>query len=325
MIGTLLASRYEVLSLVTDGPIFIAYAAKDETSGRDVLVRIVKQPFGAYPEFYGALKRSTEIYGSVKSQLIEGVLDVGKDTDTVFFVTELTRGPTLSERIKKLAPFSIPVSVATGISICQALEPLHRYRLAHGDLTPPNIVVMANGDVKLQLAGIWEVYSASPTAGAMVLPGMAPYLAPEVSAGSMPSTASDVYALGVILYELLAGRLPYYGDTAVSVAIQHSSVSTPSVREINPSVPAVLDEIVKKAMAKDPTQRYQQAAQLIADLRLVQDALRFGRTLTWPIQASSAEPDTPKASPKRRKETTEAQPVAPRMSAVRTEEGSSSR
>ncbi len=219
----------------------------------------------------------------------------------------------MADRIRKLAPFSIPVSVGTAISICQALEPLHRNLLAHGDLVPQNVAVLANGDVKLQLTGVWEAYGVSPTAGAMVLPGMAPYLAPEVSTGAMPAPTSDVYALGVILFDLLSGRLPYYGDTPVAIALQHASSPVPSVRSVNPSVPAVLDEIVKKAMAKNPNERYASASELLAHLRLLQDALRFGRSLTWPIKNADRPADAVKV-------VKGAQPVAPRMSAIRTDE-----
>ncbi|MEZ0326409.1 MAG: PASTA domain-containing protein, partial [Fimbriimonas sp.] len=263
-------------------------------------------------------KETADKYSLIKSPQIEPVLEVANDNGQGFIVSELTRGPSLADRIRKLAPFSIPVSVVTAISICQALETLHRSKMSHGDLTPSNIATLANGDARLQLTGIWEAYSMSPSAGAMVLPSMAPYLAPEVSSGAMPSASSDVYAVGIMLYELLSGRLPYYAETPVAMALQHATTPTPNVRSVNPSVPAVLDEIVKKAMAKDPKERYPDAGELLADLRLLQDALRFGRTLTWPLRgpAQTTVPVNPKQAPK----TNKTQSVAPRMSALRTEE-----
>lgn len=309
MIGTILGARYELAGLLSDGPIFAAYSARDRQSGRDVCVRVVKPPFGSEAQFVDGLAAVVAKYRAVSQPGIETISDVGRDGGSAYMVGELTRGPTLGERIRKLAPFSVPVSVGTAISICHALDALHRAGLVHGDVGGQNLVVMANGEVRLQLAGIWEAYSASPSAGAMVLPAMAPYLAPEVSSGGQPSRSSDVYAVGVLLYELLAGRQPYYADTPIATAMKHASTPTPRVRAINPSAPAVLDEIVAKAMAKDPRERYATAGELLADLKILQDALRFGKSLTWPLRAG---PTVVKPR--------EPQPVAPRMSAIRDEE-----
>ncbi len=307
MIGALLRSRYELTGLVTDGPIFAGYSARDRLTGRDVSVRVVKPPFASEPAFIQALSQTVAKYSVVHSIGVESQTEVDEDEGMAFMVSELTRGPSLSDRIKKLAPFSIPVSVSTGISICQSLDSIHRLGFVHGDLQGSNLSVLADGEVKLQLTGIWEAYSASPTAGAIVVGSMAPYMAPEVSAGGMPSPKSDVYAVGILLYELLSGRKPYVGDNPVAIALQHANTPTPSVRTINPSTPVVLDEIVKKAMSKEPNERYNSAGELLSDLRILQDALRFGRSLSWPLRGGANV--APKPTPN--------QPVAPTMGAIR--------
>jgi serine/threonine-protein kinase len=310
VIGALLRSRYELTGLFSDGPIFAAYSARDRLTGRDVSVRIVKPPFSAEPSFIQALSLTVAKYSVVHSSGVEGQTEVDEDEGLAFMVSDFTRGPTLADRIRKLAPFSIPVSVSTGISICQALDSVHRLGFVHGDLQSGNITVLADGEVKLQLTGIWEAYSASPTAGAIVVGNMAPYMAPEVSAGGMPSPKSDVYAVGILLYELLSGRRPYVAEGLVATALQHANAPTPSVRSINPSTPVVLDEIVKKAMSKDPNQRYASAGELLSDLRILQDALRFGRALSWPLRGGANV--APKA--------VEQPQVAPKMGAIRETE-----
>lgn len=322
MIGSILRSRYELTGLVTEGPIFSTYSARDRQTGRDVAVRLVKTPFSRDNDFLERLKETVTRYKLFQSANIEALQQVDYDENNAYIIGELTRGPSLNDRMRKLAPFSTQVSVGTAISLCTALDPLHKSRVAHGDLQPQNIAVLADGDVRLQLTGIWEAYRGSQTAEAMVLPSMAPYLAPEISAGSPPSPAGDVYAVGAILFELLSGRLPYYADAPVAMALQHASSPTPSVRAVNPSVPTVLDEIVKKAMAKQPSQRYATAGEMGADLRLLQDALRFGRQLTWPLRPTIPAPtaptgknETPKTNPKV-KVTPQPQRVAPRMSAI---------
>ncbi len=314
MIGILLKARYELVGLLQDSPIFATYAARDRIQGRDISIRVIKPPFGGEQDFIDRLATTVQKYGIVQNANVERLQSVETDDGITFIIGDLTRGPSLADRIRKLAPFSIQVSVGTAISILHALDSVHRTGLVHGDLNPQNLAVMADGDVRLQLTGIWEAYSASPTAGVVVLPGMAPYLAPEVSAGAMPNSASDVYAVGILLYELIIGQSPYHADTPLALALQHSTAQTPSLRAVSLAVPVVLDEIVKKAMSKDPLSRYGSAGEMFADLRMLQDALRFGRSLSWPLRPTVVEPGPQKTG---KGPSSRPQPVAPRMSAIR--------
>ena len=310
MIGTLLGNRYEVSTLITDGPVFATYASRDVTQGREVSIRILQAPVDREIPFFKALEAAVDKYRSVQSPNLESIWRAASENGVSYLVGDLTKGPSLAERIRRLAPFSVPVSVASGISLCTALDALHRANLAHGDVSAQNVVVLANGDLRLQLAGIWEAYGASDKAGGMVLPAMAPYLAPEVGEGGYPTPQSDVYAVGVILYELLVGRPPFQGETPMATAFRHRDVPIPSVRTQNPSVPIVLDEIIAKCLAKDAADRYHSAGDLGADLKMLQEALRFGKTLTWPLRAASGVARRP----------AEPGPVAPRMGAIRKDE-----
>jgi serine/threonine-protein kinase len=308
VIGAVLAGRFELTGLLAESPIFSLYSAKDRLLGREISVRLLKPPFDREPAFRAALAEAVKKSSSVQSPSVERLYELQEDGDEAYVVGDLTRAASLSDRIRKLAPFTSPVAIRSAIGIARGLDAFHKAQLVHGDVSGENVAMLADGEAKLQLGGIWEAYSASQTAGAVVLPALAPYLAPEISSGAMPSKRSDVYSVGVLLFELLTGRKPYVADTAIATAMRHTSEATPRVRSISPSVPVVLDEIVYKAMAKNPADRYSQAGDLLLDLRQMQDAMRFGRTLIWPLRAQSQ----PQAAPAR-------QAVAPRMSAIRDE------
>lgn len=324
MIGTVLAGRFEVSALVSEGPIFNLLRARDRITGRDTSLRVVRAPFDGQAEFIDALDVAVRKVSPIVHPNVERVTELDRHDGHAYIVGEWTQAPALADRIRKLAPFSVPVAVAAALSVSRGLDAFHKAGVVHGDVGADTACLMADGEVRLQMGGLWEAYSASPTAGAMVLPSLAAALAPEVGKGAMPSLRSDVYAVGVLLYELLTGRKPYAGDTPLATAMRHSTDPTPRVRALNGSVPAVLDEIVAKAMDKDPAGRYANAGELAADLRLVQDALRFGRTLSWPLRTSaSPTPVTPPAkAPASARTPKAAAPgrVAPRMSALRDEE-----
>lgn len=305
--STLLGGRFELLGAPVDGPIFSAYQARDTTVGRDASVRLFKSPFSGEPSFVKAIDSAVRRTAAVVHPGVEHLDGVLGDGTRSYLVGEFSAGVSLGERMRRLAPFSVPVSVGTAISILEGLEALHSAGIVHGDISAENIVIAADGSARLQLAGIWEAYSQSATAGVVVLPSMAPYLAPEVSAGSQPSRRSDVYSVGVLLFELLCGRLPYSGDTVVALAMRHATSPVPSVKMYSPASPVVLDEIVKKSMNRDLAVRYQDAGEMLADLRVLRDALRFGRTLTWPLKAQTSSVAAEGSTP----------PVAPRMSAAR--------
>jgi len=307
VIGNHLGERYEVTVLLQDGPIFTVYSAKDKVLGREVTVRVLKVPFSAEYRFVDVLQEIAKRAGSIKHPNVERMIEVNHDPATAYLVSEASRGSVLSDRIKKLAPYSVPVAVGMTISILDGMEAIHNSGYVHGDAGAHNIVVQADGTARVELPGIWEAYAASETAGSVMLPSMAPYLAPEVASGGMPTPASDTYAIGVILFQLLTGQYAYPGETPVAMAMRHATGAVPSARALNPAVPQSLDDLVRKSLAKDPHQRYPDASKMLSDLRRVEDSVRFGKTAAAPTRPTPVE--TPSASFDRPAEAKQTEPV----------------
>jgi len=305
MIGSVLRIRYAVNQLLYENAVYTAYIAFDQVAGKDVCVKVFKPPFAQEKEFVDAAIYHAQKASAVHHQGIEKVLELDDHEGLPFLVCELPKGTVLRDRLRRFAPFSVPVAVGMASAVCEPLYALHKAGIVHGDISAENVIIGADGTAVLLQPGQWQAYGHSRTAGMVCLPGMAPYLAPEVSAGGMPSPESDVYAIGVLLYELLTGHAPHRADSPVALAMKHGSEVPPRVKALNSSVPMVLDEITHKALAKDPLQRYRSVGELLSDLRYLQDALRFGRSLSWPIRPESVS-DRPK--------------VAPKMSAVREPE-----
>ena len=300
MIGMVIGGRYEVLSELEQSPLFASYRAMDRQTGKDVRVKVLEPTYAKEQAFVAALKEHVNRLRSIAHPSLERYLDAVDESGQTALISEYSQSITLDERVKRLASFSVQLAVGTAVSICEALVSVHQAGVVHGDVSGRNVLITPSGSVKLTMAGFWTTYAASSKAGLAMLRGMAPYLAPEVTAGAMPNAASDVYSVGVLIYQMLAGRCPYLGDTTVAIATKHSTAPYPSLRAINSSVPEALDELIKRCLAKSPEARYESMNHLLADLRGVQDALRFGRPLTWPI----------------RKEASEPQPVAPLLEAA---------
>lgn len=289
MIGNHLGERYELTLLLQENALFASYVAKDKVLGREVTVRVLKPPFNAEPAFLEKLGSVVKDSGAIQHPGVERLLELHQDGAVWFLVSEFSRGSSLAERIRKLAPYSVPASVAMIVEVLEALSALHSAGSVHGDPGAHNIVVQADGLARLELPGLWEAYAASETAASVMLPAMAPYLAPEVSAGGSPSLRSDTYAVGVVLFQLLTGTYPYPGETAVAVAMKHANTATPSAKQLNPAVPVSLDELLKRAMAKDPARRFSDAAEMLTEMRRIEGSVRFGKSAPT---AKTSEPTT---------------------------------
>lgn len=285
MIGALLRIRYELTAELDQGPVFTLYRAKDRVTGRDVNIRVLREPFSSETPLVDHLRNTVRELASIQAPSVERFIDVDDHEGTPFIVSESGTGQPFDERLKRLAPYSVPVAIGLAIQILESLSAVHNAGFVHGELIARHVLVGPDGKTTLLQPGLWVTYASSRLAGPAVLPSIAGALAPEVSQGRMPASTSDVYAMGVMLFEMLSGRQPFSGDTPIALASKHLTAPVPSLRTINPGVPVAVEEVVRKAMAKDPNERYANAKAMMADLRIIQDAVRFGKPLTWPLTA----------------------------------------
>lgn len=284
MIGKVLAGRYEVIEAISASPVFENYAGRDRYRGIDVCIRLLNLPFAKEDAFVVALKDVVSETSVLDHPNVAKVYEFNEHEGRPFVVCELIKGSNLVDRIRRVAPFSPPVACELVIGICEGLDHAAQRDIAHGDLCSDHVLATLEGRVAVVDFGLWKCYSKSATAAGVVLSRMAAYMAPEIIADDFPRPASDIYAVGVILFELLTGMLPFSGQTPGAILAKQQTLPPRSPRSVNAAVPTVLDEITLKCLAKEPSQRYASFTHLLADLRATRDAIRFGKQLAWPIQ-----------------------------------------
>lgn len=305
MIGSLLRVRYELLQELGESPLFLTFVAHDRVSERNVVVRTLREKYCKEHEFVTKLRASVEKSKRVDHPSVSRLLDFDEEDGSWFIVYQYSPGQSLHDRLKHSSALSVSSAVTTMINVLEGLDAIHRAGLIHGDLSSRNVVVSPGGEAMLLMAGVWESYSASTIAGVEMLPLMAPYIAPEVTAGTPLSFMSDVYAAGVLLYESLTGERPFNGRSPVDVATAHANKPLPSLGEKIQAVPEALEKILQRALSKNPDDRYAAAGQMLSDLRMLKDAMRFGKPLKWPLNGQDQ---------------TKEQRVGPRLNVVRGEE-----
>lgn len=301
MINRILAGRYEILETIGEGGLLASFRARDRAMNRIVAVKTLLPAFAGRADLAERLKAGLGQTLSLTHPNITRTFDVGTDEETgaLFLVEEYLRGIDLKERIRRTAPFQLSAATDAAIAITEALEFAHaRGGIAHGDVRPQNVLIGPEGQVKLTgfgVAGAQE--SILNTGDTDHLKRIVGYIAPDAARAAAPTASGDIYAVGVILYEMLTGELPYTGDNPVQIALRHAQDPVPSPRHVNTGVPPALDGIVRKALGKRPEERYASATALLHDLRTVRDALRFGKSLSWSPLEEKARSAAPAATP----------------------------
>lgn len=260
-----LARRYRLLEHVGGGGMADVYKAHDDLLDRAVAVKVLHSQFANDAEFVDKFHREAKGAAKLAHQNIVNIYDVGEDSGTQYIVMEYVAGCTLKEKIQQEGRLEPMEAVRIASEIASALEAAHRNNLVHCDIKPHNILVMEDGHVKVTDFGIARAVSSSTmTYGGSVM-GSVHYFSPEQAKGTSITIKSDVYSLGVVLYEMLTGTLPYNGETPVSIALKHLQEEPLPIRQLVSFVPAVLEAVVQKAMNKDPMLR-PDSHELLADL-----------------------------------------------------------
>lgn len=270
MIGRVLSGRYEIQAVVGTGGMAVVYRAWDKTEKRTVAIKVLRPEYEQDAEFVRRFSREAEAAAKMSHENIVNLLDVGKDNDMRYIVMEYVPGKTLKDLIRERGRIAPDTAVRMVIRILAAVDHAHKNGIVHRDIKPQNILVDAKGKVKVADFGIARLKTAQTTRvddkqnSAL---GSVHYFSPEQASGEVADEKSDLYSVGVVLYEMLTGQVPFDGDTAVSVALKHVSEEPRSMRELNPAISRALDEVVMRALAKDGARRYQTAAEFAGDLR----------------------------------------------------------
>jgi len=264
--GRLLGNRYEILEQVGNGGMATVYKAKCHVLNRFVAVKVLREEFTTDEEFVKRFNTEAQAAASLTHPNIVSVYDVGSEGDLHYIVMELIKGKTLKEIIKEDGAISWKWSVNVAIQIASALETAHKNHIIHRDIKPHNIIITEDGIAKVTDFGIAKAVSNSTITAFGSTIGSVHYFSPEHARGGFTDPKSDLYSLGVVLYEMITGKVPFNADTPVSVALKHMQETPKEPIEINPEIPKVVNDIVMKAMQKDVNLRYQTATEMLKDL-----------------------------------------------------------
>lgn len=266
--GRLLGNRYEIIKKIGNGGMATVYKAKCHVLNRFVAVKILRDEFTTDEEFIKRFEIEAQSAASITHPNIVSVYDVGNEGNLYYIVMELIQGKTLKEIIveeKGALPWKWSINIA--MQIASALEIAHKNNIVHRDIKPHNIIITEDGVAKVTDFGIAKAVSNSTITAFGTTIGSVHYFSPEHAKGGYTDSKSDLYSLGVVMYEMLTGRVPFDADTPVSVALKHMQEEPVPPIEVNKNIPIAINDIILKALKKDATQRYQTATEMLQDLR----------------------------------------------------------
>ncbi|WP_445488334.1 Stk1 family PASTA domain-containing Ser/Thr kinase [Niallia sp. 03133] len=267
MIGKRISGRYKILDMVGGGGMANVYLAHDMILDRDVAVKMLRLDYVNDDEFVRRFHREAQSATSLTHPNIVSIYDVGEEDTIYYIVMEYVNGYTLKQYIQKHSPVPVETAIEIMKQLTSAISHAHQNNIVHRDIKPHNILVDKQGNVKITDFGIAMALSATSITQTNSVLGSVHYLSPEQARGGMANKKSDIYSLGIVMFELLTGRLPFSGESAVSIALKHLQSETPSIRRWNEEIPQSVENIVLKATAKDPFHRYSSVEEMGEDLQ----------------------------------------------------------
>ncbi|MGI8673715.1 MAG: PASTA domain-containing protein [Thermoleophilaceae bacterium] len=273
--NTVVDGRYRVIGQIGSGGMADVFSANDTTLGRRVAVKILHARFAEDRNFVERFRREASSAAGLSHPNVVSVYDRGSHEDTYYIAMEYLEGRTLKDLLVAEAPLDQERTIDLGVQLVEAAGFAHRHGVIHRDLKPQNVIVDDEGHLKVTDFGIARAGASEMTETGSIM-GTAHYLSPEQAQGKSVDATSDLYSIGVILFEMLAGQLPFHGDSAVSIAVQHLNQAPPPLSTVRPDVHPVLEAVVMRALAKDPVERFRDAGELVAALEHARHAVRSG-------------------------------------------------
>ena len=264
--GSVLGDRYEIIEKIGSGGMAVVYRGKDKKLDRYVTIKVLREEFIGDEEFIERFRSEACSAARLSHPNIVRVYDVGEDGDINYIVMEYIHGDTLKTAIRKKAPFDSRSTINVAIQIASALSQAHKAHIVHRDIKPQNILVGTDGVVKVTDFGIARAARAATMTTTANAAGSVHYFSPEQARGGYVDEKSDIYSLGITMFEMITGVLPFQGNNSVSIALKHINEELPDIRQYNPNCTPSLEGIIKKATMKKADERYANIDLLLADL-----------------------------------------------------------
>ena len=263
--GLFLGDRYEIIEQIGSGGMADVFKAKDHKLNRFVAVKVMKQEYNDDTNFISKFRIEAQSAAGLTHPNIVSIYDVGEEEGLYYIVMELVEGITLKRYIEKKGKLTVKEAITIAIQISMGMESAHSNHIIHRDIKPQNIIISKEGKVKVTDFGIAKAATSNTISSSVM--GSVHYTSPEQARGGYSNEKSDIYSLGITMYEMLAGKPPFDGDTTVSIAVQHIQEQFPSIRELIPDIPVSVEKIIEKCTMKSPDRRYTDMGELISDLK----------------------------------------------------------
>ena len=309
--GTVISKRYQVIEKLGAGGMAVAYKASDMRLGRFVTVKVLKDEYSENDDFLAKFSSEASAAASLSHHNIVRVYDVGEDRGINYIVMEYVHGESLKKTIEKKAPFDTLTTLSVAMQIASALSHAHKHHVVHRDIKPQNILVSVDGTVKVTDFGIARAATANTYAADVNAMGSVHYFSPEQARGGYVNEKSDIYSLGITMFEMATGKVPFDASSSIAIALKHLNEELPDIKQYNPNVTRGLEGIIRKATQKKADERYDNIDLMISDIKLaIIEAARIAKSSkAKTVEKAESEIDVPQFKTSRDRRAAEDKPV----------------